>query len=133
MTSAWLIAISASLGLGLLGGVAYLLRVDWLRRRAESHYRGLFENSFDAVFVLDRHNQVMDANPRAVALVGETRATILGWDLAKLRGLLGDYGAQVDLSTLIRDGLVRSSVTFPSPSGEPRTLEICATGTPGGG
>ena len=133
MTSAWLIAISASLGLGLLGGVAYLLRVDWLRRRAESHYRGLFENSFDAVFVLDRHNQVMDANPRAVALVGETRATILGWDLAKLRGLLGDYGAQVDLSALGRDGLVRSSVTFPSPSGEPRTLEICATRAPGGG
>ncbi len=133
MTSAWLIAVSASLGLGLLGGVAYLVRVDWLRRRAESHYRGLFENSFDAVFVLDRHNHVMDANPRAVALVGASRAEVLGWDLAKLRGLLGDYGSQVDLSALGRDGLVRSSVTFPSSSGAPRTLEICATRAPGGG
>ena len=128
-----MIAVCALLGLGLLGGVAYLLRVDWLRRRAESHYRGLFENSFDAVFVLDRGNFIVDANPRAVALAGQSRATLLTWDLAQLRGLLGEYGSQVDLSGLDREGVVRSAVTFPSPTGAPRTLEICATRTPGGG
>lgn len=133
MTSAWLIAVSALFGLGLLGGVAYLLRVDWLRRRAESHYRGLFENSFDAVFVLDRQNLIVDANPRAVALAGQARATLLTWNLAQLRNLLGDYGAQVDLSGLDIQGVVRSAVSFPSTHGAPRTLEICATRTPGGG
>ncbi|MBY0503130.1 MAG: PAS domain S-box protein [Bryobacteraceae bacterium] len=133
MTSTWLIAVSALFGLGLLGGVAYLLRVDWLRRRAESHYRGLFENSFDAVFVLDRLDQVVDANPRAVALAGQTRAALLTWNLTQLRGLLGDYGSQVDLSALDREGVVRSAVTFPAANGSPRTLEICATRTPGGG
>lgn len=133
LTSAWLIVGSALFALGLLGGVAYLLRVDWLRRRAESHYRGLFENSFDAVFVLDAQNRIVDANPRAVALVGESKATILGWDLAKLRGLIGEYGSQVDLSDLGREGVLRNSVTFPSPGEATRTLEICATRTPGGG
>ena len=113
--------------------MAYLLRVDWLRRRAETHYRGLFENSFDAVFVLDRQNLIVDANPRAVALAGQTRATLLTWNLAQLRNLLGDYGAQVDLAGLDVQGVVRSAVSFPSPPGAPRTLEICATRTPGGG
>ncbi len=133
LTTAWLIAGCALLGLGVLGGVAYLLRVDWLRRRAELHYRGLFENSFDAVFVLDGRHQVVDANPRALALAGETKAAVLGWDLARVLALMGDYGAQLDLSGLSRDGVVRSSVTFPAPDGTPRTLEICATRTPGGG
>lgn len=133
LTTAWLIAGCALLGLGLLGGVAYLLRVDWLRRRAELHYRGLFENSFDAVFVLDARNQVVDANPRALALAGETKSAVLGWNLARVLSLMGDYGGQVDLSGLSRDGVVRSSVTFPAPSGAPRTMEICATRAPGGG
>lgn len=128
-----MIAGCASLGLGLLGGVAYLLRVDWLRRRAELHYRGLFESSFDAVFVLDARNQVVDANPRALALAGEAKAAVLGWDLARVLALMGDYGGQVDLSALGRDGVVRSSVTFPAPDGAPRAMEICATRAPGGG
>ncbi len=132
MTLAWLIALTL-VGLGLLAAIVYLQRENREKRRWEEHYRELFENSFDATFVLDREHRVIDANARAVALAGDTKGNVLAWDLARLRKLLGGYGNQLDLAGLAREGVLRTSVTFPVPNGSMRTLEIRGTRIPGGG
>ncbi|MFM8330507.1 MAG: PAS domain S-box protein [Candidatus Methylumidiphilus sp.] len=43
-----------------------------------SHYRGIFENSADAILIIDMQGQILDANPNAHTLYGYTRQEFVG-------------------------------------------------------
>jgi len=47
------------------------------RRRSETLLRSLFEQANDAIFIEDETGQIIDANPRACALLGYTRDELL--------------------------------------------------------
>ncbi|MCX7867836.1 MAG: PAS domain S-box protein [Limisphaera sp.] len=59
-------------------GALARLRAEQALRRAERRYRGLFENSPDAILVLDMEGRVRDANAAAGQLAGAPVASLLG-------------------------------------------------------
>ncbi len=52
-------------------------------RAREDRYRTLFENSLDAIFILDRDRHFIDANPAAHALFVATREEVIGQNINK--------------------------------------------------
>ncbi len=53
-------------------------------RKSEVRFRALFEASPDAIFVEDRHGNVLDVNPAAEALQGIPRERLVGMNVAEL-------------------------------------------------
>ncbi|MFA7330894.1 MAG: ATP-binding protein [Candidatus Delongbacteria bacterium] len=53
-------------------------------RTGEQRYRELFQSSLDGVFILDRHNRLVDANGSALAVFGYTRGEVLGMPITRL-------------------------------------------------
>jgi PAS domain S-box-containing protein len=73
------------------------LALAFHRRRAEralleseQWHRGIFEHARDAIFILDAHGAVVDANSAASALTGLDREALGGLDVRKLLGPAGD-------------------------------------------
>ncbi len=52
-------------------------RAEDAERQAEIRYRSLFEQTHDAIFILDLEGRHLDANPRAAEMLGYTREEIL--------------------------------------------------------
>jgi two-component system, NtrC family, sensor histidine kinase KinB len=60
--------------------------------RSEAHYRQLHEDALVGVIITDLPGQVIDANPKACALLGFDRATLLGLSVTTLFRLNADSG-----------------------------------------
>jgi len=69
-------------------------------RESEKRYRILFEQSPDAMFILDLQGRHLDANPRATAMLGYTHTELLGLSLKQV-------SAQVPQSEQIIQRLLR--------------------------
>ncbi len=61
---------------GALRDVTERKRAEGALREAQSHYRTLFEQSADAIFILDLEGRLVDANQRATEMLGYTREEI---------------------------------------------------------
>ncbi|MGW8367141.1 MAG: PAS domain S-box protein [Gammaproteobacteria bacterium] len=59
------------------------LRADEKRAESEASYRAIFDASEDAIFVLDEHGAIVDANPKACTMYGYTYEEILNVDPAE--------------------------------------------------
>ncbi|MCX7112290.1 MAG: PAS domain S-box protein [Proteobacteria bacterium] len=77
--SFWLFLVT----LAIVGLMVAFLQAD--RKRAEerllqseSHYRGLFENSVDAIIIVDMDGRILDASPNVHALYGYERSELVG-------------------------------------------------------
>lgn len=87
----YVLALIWGLGGALFASVLHatnqaLLRLDWLSsaveektaelKRSQARYQKLFDNSHDAVFLLNREGQILDANNTAVARYGYSLAEL---------------------------------------------------------
>ncbi len=72
--------------LSLLAGWLTWFLHKWRQeiRTGEQRYRELFQSSLDGVFILDRHDRLMDANGSALAMFGYSRGEVLGMPITRL-------------------------------------------------
>lgn len=66
-------------------------------RRSEERYRTLFEQAYDAIFINQLDDQIVDANPRACELLGYTREELLAMKVPDLQApeVRGQAGAVI--------------------------------------
>ncbi|HEX4086665.1 MAG TPA: PAS domain S-box protein [Chthoniobacteraceae bacterium] len=95
-------------------------RAEEAERRIARRFCDLFESSPDAIFVQDLEGNILDANPAACALCGETHGELVGRNMAglmpaeSLEELLGGVprlarGEVVHAETVIRGGNGRAT------------------------
>ncbi|HLM00464.1 MAG TPA: PAS domain S-box protein, partial [Pyrinomonadaceae bacterium] len=101
--------------IGTVADVTDRKEAEIAKRRIEQHYRALFEDASDAIFVADIDGVYHDVNESACRLLGYERDEIIGKTVAEIvspeesarleklkRRLLGGGGSDLDEWTLIR-------------------------------
>jgi PAS domain S-box-containing protein len=100
-------------------------------RRAERRYERLFHGSPVPVLVMDFDTEILDANQRAVELIGRPAGELIG---SLWCDLLGEEQAACETAfrDLPENGETSAEMRLPSPSG-PRTLRVHMTAIDYGG
>jgi PAS domain S-box-containing protein len=121
--------------LPLLGGLASLLAV-WLTwrllswrqelRDGEKRYKELFHSSLDGVFMLDRHNRLVDVNAGALAVFGYTRGEVLGQPISRLN-INRDRLQELQKALVGEGSLTRREVSFRRRNGQELRCLLSAT------
>ena len=94
-------------------------------------YQELFEQSSEGILLLSEHHLVLEANPRAMAILGLQRALVLGRPWEDLFGCDGSLNGQEEMAQRWRDlpldarmGIPRNfSLVLPLGEGEEREVE----------
>ena len=73
---------------GFISDITERKRAEDARRQAELRYRSLFEQTHDAVFILDLEGRHLDANPRAAEMLGYTPDELLKLSFANISAQL---------------------------------------------
>ncbi len=61
-------------------------------RKSEHHYRALFENSIDAIYITQRDGPFLEVNQAALDLFGYTKAEMIGMDICRVYANPEDRG-----------------------------------------
>ena len=95
---------------------------------SEARFRGMFEESFDAILVLESTQRIVaEANPAAARMLGRPREALRGAPLSALHG--EDLGRFQDfLDSVETNGWARSSdLTCATPAGERIPVDVSGT------
>lgn len=63
---------------GISRDITEKIKAEQAIKESEAKFRNLFENSHDALFVLDGNNKFSDCNPRAIKMTGYSKQEIIG-------------------------------------------------------
>ena len=99
----------------LLSEIQERLNAEEALRAREERYRTLFENSLDAIFILDREKVFIDANPAAHALFVATRGEVIGENIRKFlldSDLLDKIFREIDDTGLVLEREMRVKDRF---------------------
>jgi len=95
-------------------------------REGERRYKELFHSSLDGVFMLDRHNRLMDINAGALAVFGYSRGEVLGQPITRLN--INRERLQDLQKALVGEGsLTRREVSFRHRDGRELRCLLSAT------
>jgi PAS domain S-box-containing protein len=96
-------------------------------RESEEKYRGLFQNSNDAIFVHDANGKMVDANQQLLRLLGYDRAEILSVRMLDLIDREEQDRYRTALQQLAIDGSATFEICFRKKSGESFPTEVSSS------
>ncbi|MEL6345983.1 MAG: PAS domain S-box protein, partial [Myxococcota bacterium] len=95
-------------------------------RESEARYRSLFESSQDAILLCDDAGQILDANPAAIALAGDSYDQLLGQRLWDRLGVETMMGRPVQWSRFLSTGSWSSEAPLSTTDAAMRTVQFQA-------
>lgn len=118
----------------LVAEIAAREHAETALRASELSYRRLFETAGDAILLVDAESgEIVDANPRFLAIAGQTLETLLGRPVGKFPDICAFAGA-ASATELHRHGtLRRDEVAFAAPDGSERYVDLIASSCDAGG
>jgi PAS domain S-box-containing protein len=105
-----LVAIGNQVSIAVESAKLYQSQISVLRelKLSEERYRGLFENTLDAIWIVGTDRQVLDANASLARMVGATREEIIGQHESFL------VGAERDAAEKARERLLTGDLAGES-------------------
>lgn len=95
-------------------------------RKSETQLRALFDNSLDAILVLDDDRRFVDANPSALALFGISKEVLSDFTLEKVVPRTQLATVSADWNLLLKDGEQWGERDLVRPDGGVRTVQFSA-------
>ena len=93
--------------------------------RIRDQYQAAFEETSDAMIIINDHTQIVDANPAAVNIYGIEKENLLGQSVPKF--LPDELDFETEWQQFKNDGEIRDTVTVVGGDGDTRPVEYVAT------
>ena len=104
-----------------------LADADHALKTSDAKYRNLFENAGDALFIHDLNGTIIDANQKALELLGYTKSEISSIHISMIHPSEALEKSKWAFEKIIRNGQVRFVIDFINKSGDVIPAEVTSS------
>ncbi len=110
-----------------LGAFVHSHETEEALQRSQELYSKLFIHSRDAIFLHDLQGQIIDANPRALKMLGYTKGELLALNVTNLHPTEALRDSSQAFETIAREGSVSFEITFKRKEGTTFPAEVSSS------